>query len=264
MKHGRPLAWLAAAGLLLAASGSVGAGQHPVTCKAPAAMVRFASSLPNTARAVQQGQAVTIVAIGSSSTVGAGASDPAHTYPARLAEELRLRWPRLTVRVINSGVGGETATEMLARFERDVLPYSPQLVIWQTGSNSALQGRDVDVYEATLRRGIAKLKAARVDIVLMDPQYAPRVLARPLHDRFVATLRVVASDFKVAVFNRFTVMRHWVTSGQLTMEEMVSRDQLHMNDLSYGCIARLLDEALDVATLTPPPAPSEVAAEGER
>jgi acyl-CoA thioesterase I len=70
-----------------------------------------------------------IVAIGSSSTTGAGASDPTHTYPARLAEELRLRWPRLTVRVINSGVGGETAEEMLARFERDVLPYSPQLFI---------------------------------------------------------------------------------------------------------------------------------------
>jgi len=47
------------------------------------------------------------------------------------------------------------------------------------------------------------------------------------------------------------------------MEEMVARDQLHMNDLSYGCIARLLAEALDFATLVPPPNPSEVA-EGER
>lgn len=264
MIRDRLLASLTATGLLVLASASASASQHTITCNAPASMVRFGNPLPNTARAVHRGRVVTIVAIGSSSTAGAGASDPAHTYPARLAEELRLRWPGLAVQVINSGVGGETADAMLARFERDVLPYSPQLVIWQTGSNSALQGWDVDVYEVTLRRGIAKLKAARVDIVLMDPQYAPRVLARPLHDRFVATLRVVASDFKVAVFNRFAVMRHWVTSGQLTMEEMVSRDQLHMNDLSYGCIARLLAEALDVATLTPPPAPSEVAAEGER
>jgi acyl-CoA thioesterase-1 len=89
------------------------------------------------------------------------------------------------------------------------------------------------------------------------------VIARPLHDRFVATVRIVASDLKVAMFNRFAVMQHWVTSGQLTMEEMVARDQLHMNDLSYGCIARLLAEALDFATLLPPPNPSEVA-EGER
>src|SRR5262249_41835248 len=116
---------------------------------------------------------------------------------------------------------------------------------------------------AMVRRGIAKLKAAGVDIVLMDPQYAPRVLARPLHSRFVTAVRVAASDLKVAVFNRFAVMQHWVTSGQLTMEEMVSRDQLHMNDLSYGCIARLLAEALDLATRPAPPSPSEVA-EGER
>lgn len=263
MIRGRPLASLAAAGLLLLVSVSISGGHHTITCSAPASMVRFGNPLPNTARAVRRGRAVTIVAIGSSSTAGAGASDPAHTYPARLAEELRLRWPGLTVQVINSGVGGETADAMLARFERDVLSYSPQLVIWQTGSNSALQGWDLDVYEATVRRGIAKLKAARVDIVLMDPQYAPRVIARPLHDRFVATVRVVASDLKVAMFNRFAVMQHWVTSGQLTMEEMVARDQLHMNDLSYGCIARLLAEALDFATLLPPPNPSEVA-EGER
>jgi acyl-CoA thioesterase-1 len=38
--------------------------------------------------------------------------------------------------VINKGVGGEMAFQMLARLERDVLPYHPQLVIWQTGSNS--------------------------------------------------------------------------------------------------------------------------------
>jgi acyl-CoA thioesterase I len=255
---------LAGTGLLLVIPVSTAGEPRTLTCTAPATMVRFANPLPNTARAVHRGRRVTIVAIGSSSTAGTGASDSAHTYPARLAEELRLRWPRLTVQVINSGVEGETADAMLARFERDVLPYSPQLVIWQTGSNSALQGRDVATYEATVRRGIAKLKAARIDIVLMDPQYAPRVLARPLHNRFVATLRVVASDLKVAVFNRYAVMRHWVTSGQLTMDEMVARDQLHMNDVSYGCIARVLAEAVHFATLVPPPTSSEVAAEGER
>jgi hypothetical protein len=48
------------------------------------------------------------------------------------------------------------------------------------------------------------------------------------------------------------------------MDEMVSRDRLHMNNVSYGCIARLLAEALDFATRIPPPVPSAIAAEGER
>ena len=137
--------------------------------------------LPNTARAIRSGKALVIVAIGSSSTEGVGASDPAHTYPALLAEELRHRWPQLAVTVINKGVGGEMASQMLARFERDVLPYRPQLVIWQTGSNQALRSEDIEGYAETIREGISRLKAAKADVVLMDPQFAPRVLARPMH-----------------------------------------------------------------------------------
>src|SRR5215813_9694774 len=213
-------------------------------CTAPEAVTHFKVSLPNTARAIRRGAALVIVAIGSSSTQGVGASDQAHTYPALLAEELQHRWPRLAVTVVNKGVGGETAVQMLARFTRDVLPYHPQLVIWQTGSNSVLQSRDVQDYEKTIREGISRLKAAHMDIILMDPQYAPRILGRPLHTAIVDAIRVVSNDLKVAVFRRFAVMRYWVTSGQSKMEDILSPDQLHMNDTSYHCIAHLLADSL--------------------
>ena len=143
-------------------------------------MTRFKVKLPNTARAIRSGKPLVIVAIGSSSTVGVGASDPAHTYPAVLAEELRHRWPQLAVTVINKGVGGELASQMLARFERDVLPYRPQLVIWQTGSNEALRREDIEGYAGTIREGISRLKVIKADIVLMDPQFAP-AYARAAH-----------------------------------------------------------------------------------
>jgi acyl-CoA thioesterase I len=221
-------------------------------CTAPEAVTRFKVALPNTARAIRRGAALVIVAIGSSSTQGVGASDQAHTYPALLAEELQRRWPRLAVTVVNKGVGGETADQMLARFTRDVLPYRPQLVIWQTGSNSALQGRDVQGYEQTIRVGIARLKEAHMDVILMDPQYAPRILGRPIHKAIVDTIGEVSNDLKVAVFRRFAVMRHWVTSGQYRMEDIISQDQLHMNDASYHCIARLLADSLASAALASP------------
>jgi lysophospholipase L1-like esterase len=156
--------------------------------------------------------------------------------------------------VVNKGVGGETAEQMLSRFTRDVLPYRPQLVIWQTGTNDALASEDVQGYEKTVREGIARLKAVHTDVILMDPQYAPRMLGRPRHRVVVDTLGEVANDLRVAVFRRFAVMRHWVTSGQHKMEDIISRDQLHMNDASYNCIARLLADSLASAALaTPPP-----------
>src|SRR5207237_7356964 len=156
--------------LLLGAAVPVGTAQSVQRCTAPDEVARFKVTLPHTARAIRRGEALVIVAIGSSSTQGVGASDQAHTYPTLLAEELQHRWPRLAVTVVNKGIGGEDADQMLARFARDVLPYRPQLVIWQTGSNSALQSGDVQSYEKTIREGIARLKAAHMDIILMDPQ----------------------------------------------------------------------------------------------
>jgi len=243
--------------LLLSAVPPAGATNPALRCTAPDEVARFKVTLPHTAHAVRRGTALVIVAIGSSSTQGVGASDEAHTYPALLAEELQRRWPRLAVTVVNKGIGGETAEQMLARFTRDVLPYRPQLVIWQTGSNHALTGEDVQGYEQTVRAGIARLKAAHMDFILMDPQYAPRVLGRPLHKAIVDTLGKVGHDLKVAVFQRFAVMRHWVTKGQYKIEDLITRDQLHMNDASYHCIARLLANSLASAALATPPSPPD-------
>jgi len=249
---------VAAVALLLAAAPAF-ADHKPVSCTAPKSVARLDGALPNTARAIRHGREIVIVAIGSSSTQGVGASDKAHTYPAVLAEELRRRWPRLAVTVVNKGVGGQVAEQMLARFETDIMPYRPQLVIWQIGSNSTLKNASIESYAATIRSGLRRLKAARVDVVLMDPQYAPRVIAKPLHQRIIATIGAAANDFKVAVFHRFDVMRLWVASGQHRMEDVISRDRLHMNDVSYGCIARLLADSLDAAARATPPQPAEAA-----
>src|ERR1044071_6159396 len=116
------------------------------SCSAPQEITRFMVELPNTARAIQMHEPLVIVAIGSSSTEGVGASDSAHTYPAVLGKELEQRWPEVMLRVINKGVGGEIASQMLARFSRDVLSHGPQLVIWQTGSNQTLRSDDLDQY----------------------------------------------------------------------------------------------------------------------
>ena len=242
--------WVAssAATLLLLAAAFAGTSDTALDCTVPQEITRFRVRLPNTARAIRSGKALVIVAIGSSSTKGVGASDPAHAYPALLTEELHRRWPQRAVTVINKGVTGEMASQMLARFDRDVLPYHPQLVIWQTGTNQALRSEDIEGYVGTIREGISRLKAARVDVVLMDPQFAPRVLARPMHLLLVDSIGAVANDTNVAVFRRFAVMRHWISSGQYKVEGIISGDGLHMNDVSYSCIARLLADSLVAAT----------------
>lgn len=217
-------------------------------CAAAGETVRFRMPLPHTARAIRDGRPVLIVAIGSSSTEGVGASDGSKAYPERLAEELRRKLPGRDFTVVNKGVGGETATQMLVRFKTDVLDLKPQLVIWQVGSNAALKGDSPALFEAALRDGVGRLKRAKVDVVLMDPQYAPKVVARPAHRQIVDVIRAAAADMKVAVFRRYDAMRHWLTKDGLRAEDVLAKDQLHMNDLGYACIARLLASSLVAAT----------------
>lgn len=231
-----------------------------LNCSAPAEVTTFKAKLPNTARAIRKGKGLRIVAIGSSSTAGVGATDRSNTYPAQLAAEMQQRWPRLPIEVINKGVGGEDAQQMLERFERDVLPYQPHLVIWQVGSNYALRSTDMEAYATIVRKGVNRLKAAHTDVILMDLQYAPRILEKPLHRRMLDTMGAVANDAKVALFRRFAVMRHWVRDEGYSIEQITARDRLHMNDASYSCIGRLLAASVTAAARAVAPSPAEGAA----
>ena len=83
--------------MLLLLTASAEAAPRDLDCSAPPALTHFKVKLPAMARAVRSRKPLVIVAIGSSSTAGVGASDPAHTYPAVLAQELHDRWPQLAV-----------------------------------------------------------------------------------------------------------------------------------------------------------------------
>src|SRR5271167_5231334 len=76
-------------------------------CTAPAELVRLDHPLAHFSRRIAQGRAVTVVAVGSSSTAGAGASSTAASYPSRLEGLLRARFAGIPIAVLNRGVGGE-------------------------------------------------------------------------------------------------------------------------------------------------------------
>ena len=60
------------------------------------------------------------MALGSSSTYGAGASTSAASYPSRLVDELSRRFPGHDITVLNRGVNGDEAADMLARLDTAV------------------------------------------------------------------------------------------------------------------------------------------------
>jgi acyl-CoA thioesterase-1 len=214
------------------------------SCAAPHDLSQLRNGLARTATRLARQEPLTIVAIGSSSTFGYGASAPALSYPSQLEVELRRRLPTGTIEVHNKGVSGETSIEMVQRFDSDVLSQQPDLVIWQVGTNAVLRDFDIPRYRQVVRDGLERLKDAGIDVIIMDMQFAPKVLAHPLYREMERSLAELAKEEGVPVFRRFALMRNWIESGQLDFTTMLSPDGLHMNDLTYGCIGRILADAI--------------------
>ena len=224
---------------------------RPPACTVAAEQVRFDRPLPRTARRLVSGEPIKIVALGSSSTFGAGASTSAASYPSRLAEELARHFPGHEIAVLNRGVNGEEAPNMLARLDTAVIAEKPDLVLWQVGTNSVLRGKAVPPHASLLHEGLTRLKATGADVVLIDPQYAPRVIAKPNIDEMVSLIATVATAEHVGLLHRFDLMRRWYESEHLPFQTFVSPDGLHMNDWSYACLAKALGVAIAEAASRP-------------
>lgn len=215
-----------------------------VPCHAPKGGSKAMGSLPHVANKLVAGQPVVIVAFGSSSTAGYGASSPDFNYPNRLAAQLRRHYPTANITVINAGVGGEDAPEMMKRLQKEVIDVHPDMVIWQVGTNAVLRNLDPGDTARIVEDGITRIQAAGdADIVLVDPQYSPAVNKRAESaGKMVKLLGKVAELRHVGIFPRFEVMRDWHEKQSLPVESFVIADGLHMNDWGYACFAQLLGD----------------------
>src|SRR3977135_2958037 len=181
-----------------------------VPCLPPKGGAKSMGSLPHVASKLAAGEPVVIVAFGSSSTVGYGTTSPEFTYPNRLAAQLHRQYPSADIAVVNRGQGGEDAPEMMKRLQTAVLDMKPDLVIWQVGTNAVLRNLDPTETAKLVEEGVARIQAAGADIVLVDPQYSPKVTERPESaSKMVNLLGKVAELRHVGIFPRFEVMRQW-------------------------------------------------------
>jgi lysophospholipase L1-like esterase len=214
-----------------------------VPCLPPKGGAASMGSLPHVAAKLASGQPVTIIAFGSSSTQGYGSTSPEFTYPNRLAAQLRRQYAGADITVLNHGVGGEDAPEMMKRLQTSVIDAKPDLVIWQVGTNAVLRNLDPADTAKMVEDGVARIQAAGADLVLVDPQYSPRVIEHAESaSRMVRLLGKVAQLRHIGIFPRFEVMRQWHDRQALPIDSFVIADGLHMNDWGYACFAQLLGD----------------------
>ena len=203
--------------------------------------------LPHTAEALADHEPLRIVAFGSSSTEGVGATSTRSTYPSRLQVELGSALPKLPVIVINRGKGGEDADDMARRLP-GIIAQHPDLVIWQTGTNDALRDVPLDRFIALTRAGIQAIRAAGIDVMLIEPQRCHALDAIPEAVRYRDAVRALGAELRVPVIRRYDLMLAWAKGGLLNRAQLMAGDGLHMGDGGYALLAKevartILDDA---------------------
>ena len=212
-------------------------------CRATSELLDLGHKLDVARMAVADKKELRIVAMGSSSTQGYGASNPRFSYPVVLKNRLEKLLPGVDVHVFNKGIGGQDAEEMTARMKDDVVPEHAQLVIWQVGTNSAIRRTPLESFRNRLRAGIDIGKKLGPEFVLMNLQYVPAVVALPDEEEYARVMAEVAKEKDIGLFNRFSIMRNWYDDG-MPYAHFVTNDGLHLNDFGQKCIGRLLAEAI--------------------
>ncbi len=96
--------------------------------------------------------------------------DKDNAYHSHLAKILNILYPSVPVNIINAGISGGNATNGFKRIERDVLRFSPDLVVVCFGLNDCMEGRDkIDKYANALSDIFDKLKESEIEIIFMTP-----------------------------------------------------------------------------------------------
>lgn len=219
----------------------------------------LAADLRGPARA--QGRALVILAIGSSTTVGVGASRPEASFPAQLAGRLTQAWGEGAVTVLNAGVSGESAPATLKRLEAFMAHKPvPDLVIWQVGTNDLIFGSSAARLGAAVGQGLDAVAAAGARAMVIDQQYYPGILNVPRFETFVAAVGEAAAARKVPLLARYAMMKEWAGRDPGGYRDLLSWDRFHMSDAGYACLAELLAFTILAAA---DPAPAAAAPAGQ-
>lgn len=236
----RFLAWPA---IVVALSVGTAAQAASFSCR-ETPIVQSHAVLAPLAEKVAQGRPLAILAIGSSSTEGIGASAKDKTYPARLQALLAKAWPKSRIEIVNAGIGGETAPQTLVRLETALIERRFDLVIWQVGTNDAVKGGDLDTFRDMVGEGIRLVKKAKTPLAILDPQFFPSMRNPANYERFVTAVTDVAQRANVPVFTRYETMREWHANDAEAFKAALWTDGFHMSDAGYDCLARDMANAL--------------------
>lgn len=169
-------------------------------------------------RNLQGSRQITIAFLGDSVTQGcfelyrvggndlATVYDSGSAYHAKLCKMLGVLFPEVPVNIINAGINGDNAPKGLARLERDVLSYHPDLTVVCFGLNDVSKGSSaIGEYTAALEQIFDKIRDARSELIFMTPNMRNIRVNGRINDPLVSSIAegIAQSDAEEGVFDKY-------------------------------------------------------------
>ena len=202
------------------------------------------SPLPNVAVRLARTKSIKILAIGASASSGPGGASKGG-YHVLIRRMLQQMVKGLDVQIVHRGVSGELAENAAARIKVEVGLNTPDLVLWQVGTNDALSYVPVERIEETVRGTVRWLKSHKTDVVLVGLQYVSE-MARDAHYQSIRlALRNIAQEENVIIVRRYEAME--ILDKARRAETAGSFDEFDQTEAAYSCMAQYVARAISVA-----------------
>jgi lysophospholipase L1-like esterase len=220
-------------------------------CTIPDYLLASEYRLRRVAAAVEKQKAIRIAVVGTGSSALAGPAGPQSAYPARLEAALAARLPGVQFKVVTLVRTRLTTRDLARNMGKVVDDEKPDLVIWQTGTIDAIRRIDQEEFKHALDQGVERLQKAQTDVILMNMQYSPRTESMIALGPYSDTMRVVAQQRSVPLFDRLGIMRYWSDHGAFDLYAAGKDDVLahRVHDCIGRAIATLIVESAGLQRL---------------
>lgn len=196
----------------------------------------------------------TIVFFGDSITDSAKFSNPNYPYGAgyfhMIKAELDVFYPQLNVTVYNEGISGNKTENLLERFDKDVVPHNPDLVVMFIGINDVwhpVEAGGRPIFNEIFNRFdtlIDRIKALNSDVLLITPilfptdEFFSNLL--PIFEEFTVEYKKYLENKKVEYIDLYEILKPY----SILSNNRVTKDSVHPTPFGHGLIAQTIIDYL--------------------
>ena len=156
--------------------------------------------------------------------------------------------------LIGKGISGDKVSDLLVRYENDVLAQNPDIVFIYIGINDVWhsydvgKGSDIDFYEKGLRKIITDIKKRGAKIILCTPTVIGErvtfedeleVKRDQELDAFAGVVRNLSSEFNTELLDLRTIFKDYIVENNQNndYQDFLTDDGVHLNDAGNKLIA---------------------------